>query len=181
MPCSTKPVAMNVEMNTVRVDEQWMGLALEEAAAAAREDEAPVGAVVVVGGEVVARAGNRREHDDDPTAHAELIAIRDAATTLGRWRLSGATIYVTLEPCPMCAGAMILARIDRVVYGAADPKAGACGSVVNLFEPGRFNHRPDIVGGVMAGPCGRVLSEFFAGKRAASRGSERWPSPVEGV
>ncbi len=172
---------MNVETNTVRADEQWMTLALEDAAAAAREGEVPVGAVVVVGGEMVARAHNRRENTADPTAHAELIAVRDAATTLGRWRLSGATVYVTLEPCPMCAGAMILARVDRVVYGAADPKAGACGSVVNVFEPGRFNHRPDIVGGVMAGACGRALSEFFAGKRAASRGSERWPSPVEGV
>lgn len=151
------------------VDEQWMALALEEAAAAARDGEVPVGAVVILDGEVVARARNRREGDRDPTAHAELIAVRDAATTLGRWRLTGATVYVTLEPCPMCAGAMMLARVDRVVYGAADPKAGACGSVVDLFEPGRFNHRPEIVGGVMAEACGRVLSEFFAGKRAASR------------
>lgn len=159
---------MNVEMTAAAVDEQWMGFALQEAKAAAREDEAPVGAIVVLGGEVVARACNRRESDRDPTAHAELIALRDAATTLGRWRLSGATLYVTLEPCPMCAGAMILARVDRVVYGAADPKAGACGSVVDLFEPGRFNHRPEIIGGVMAAACGRVLSEFFSGKRAAS-------------
>ncbi|MEW6683857.1 MAG: tRNA adenosine(34) deaminase TadA [Nitrospirota bacterium] len=168
---------MNVEMTAAAVDEQWMGLALQEAKAAAQEDEAPVGAIVVLDGEVVARARNRRESDRDPTAHAELIALRDAATTLGRWRLSGATVYVTLEPCPMCAGAMILARVDRVVYGAADPKAGACGSVVDLFEPRRFNHRPEIIGGVMAEACGRVLSDFFVGKR----GKERWPSPVEGV
>ena len=172
---------MSVEMPAARLDGQWMAVALQEAEAAARDDEVPVGAVVVVGGELVARARNRRESDRDPTAHAELIALRDAAMTLGRWRLSGATVYVTLEPCPMCAGAMILARVDRVVYGAADPKAGACGSVVDLFEPGRFNHRSAITSGVMAGACGRVLSEFFADKRVASRGSERWPSPVEGV
>lgn len=168
-------------MKAGRADEQWMALALQEAEAAAQEDEAPVGAVVVVNGEMIACGRNRRESDRDPTAHAELIALRDAAATLGRWRLSGATVYVTLEPCPMCAGAMILARIDRVVYGAADPKAGAGGSVVDLFEPGRFNHRPEIIGGVMAEACGRVLTAFFTEKRVASRGSERWPSPVEGV
>jgi tRNA(adenine34) deaminase len=160
---------MNSEFNAARAHAQWMALALQEAEIAAQEGEAPVGAVVVVGGEMVARARNRREGERDPTAHAELIAVRDAATTLGRWRLTGATVYVTLEPCPMCAGAMILARVDRVVYGATDPKAGACGSVVNLFEPGRFNHRPDILGGVGAEACGRVLREFFEGKRAASR------------
>lgn len=142
-----------------------MARALDEAEAAAREGEAPVGAVVVVDGEVVARGRNRREIDRDPTAHAELLAVRDAAARLGRWRLSGATVYVTLEPCPMCAGALILARVDRVVFGAYDPKAGACGSVVNLFEAGRFNHRPDIVGGVMAEACGRVLTKFFEGRR----------------
>ncbi len=146
-------------------DEPWMALALEEARAAAREGEAPVGAVVVVDGEVVTRGRNRREADHDPTAHAELLAVREAAARLGRWRLSGATVYVTLEPCPMCAGALILARVDRVVFGAYDPKAGACGSVVDLFETGRFNHRPDLVGGVMAETCGRVLTEFFEERR----------------
>lgn len=158
---------MNVEMTAARLDEQWMALALQQADAAAQDGEAPVGALVVLEGEVVATARNRREGDRDPTAHAELLALRDAATALGRWRLTGATVYVTLEPCPMCAGALILARVDRVVYGAVDPKAGACGSVVDLFEPGRFNHRPKIIGGVMADACGRVLSEFFAGRRAA--------------
>jgi tRNA(adenine34) deaminase len=147
------------------MNESWMALALEEARAAARDGEAPVGAVVVVGGEVVARGRNRRETDQDPTAHAELVAVRDAAGSLGRWRLSGATVYVTLEPCPMCAGALILARVDRIVFGAYDPKAGACGSVVDLFDGGRFNHRPDIVGGVMAEACGRVLTEFFEERR----------------
>jgi tRNA(adenine34) deaminase len=147
------------------MNERWMALALEEARAAAREGEAPVGALAVVDGEVVARGRNRRESDRDPTAHAELIAVRDAAEHLGRWRLSGATVYVTLEPCPMCAGALILARVDRIVFGAYDFKAGACGSVVDLFEAGRFNHRPDIVGGVMAEACGRVLTEFFEERR----------------
>jgi tRNA(adenine34) deaminase len=142
-----------------------MALALEEAEAAAREGEAPVGAVVVVDGEVVARGRNRRETDRDPTAHAELLAVREAAERLGRWRLSGATVYVTLEPCPMCAGALILSRVDRIVFGAFDPKAGACGSVVDLFQAGQFNHRPEIVGGVIGDACGRVLTEFFAGKR----------------
>ncbi|MFZ5862200.1 MAG: tRNA adenosine(34) deaminase TadA [Nitrospirota bacterium] len=151
------------------MNEPWMALALEEARAAAREGEAPVGAIVVVDGEVAARGRNRRETDRDPTAHAELIAVRDAAEHLGRWRLSGATVYVTLEPCPMCAGALILARVDRIVFGAYDPKAGACGSVVDLFESGRFNHRPEIVGGVMAEACGRVLSEFFEGRRGQQK------------
>ncbi len=169
MSCFAEPVSMSIDMNAVRTDEQWMALALQEAEAAALEGEAPVGAIVVLDGDVVARAHNRREGDRDPTGHAELLAVRDAAATLGRWRLTGATVYVTLEPCPMCAGAMVLARVDRVVYGAADPKAGACGSVVDLFEAGRFNHRPEIIGGVMAEACGRLLSEFFAGKRCSQR------------
>jgi tRNA(adenine34) deaminase len=151
------------------LNEPWMALALEEAGLAAREGEAPVGAIVVVGGEVVARARNRREMHRDPTAHAELLAVREAAERLGRWRLAGATVYVTLEPCPMCAGALILARVDRIVFGAYDPKAGACGSVVDLFESGRFNHRPEIVGGVMAEACGRALTEFFAERREQQR------------
>jgi tRNA(adenine34) deaminase len=118
---------------------EWMAQALDEARRAAEEGDVPVGAVVVVRGEIIARAHNRREADRDPTAHAELAALRDAAATLGRWRLHGAELYTTLEPCPMCAGAMIAARIDRVVFGARS-KAGACGSVVDLFSPGRFNH-----------------------------------------
>jgi tRNA(adenine34) deaminase len=146
-----------------------MALALEEAEAAARQGEAPVGAIVVVEGEVVARGRNRRESDQDPTAHAELLAVREAAERLARWRLSGATVYVTLEPCPMCAGALILARVDRVVFGAYDPKAGACGSVVDLFQAGQFNHQPEIVGGVMAEACGRVLTDFFEVRRGQQK------------
>ncbi len=127
-----------------------------------------MGAVVVVRGELIARAHNRREADRDPTAHAELLALRDASTLLGRWRLHDAALYTTLEPCPMCAGAIIAARVDRVVFGARDPKAGACGSVVDLFAPGRFNHRPVLIGDVMAEACGQVLREFFSAKRVSS-------------
>ncbi|MEO5656017.1 MAG: tRNA adenosine(34) deaminase TadA [Nitrospiria bacterium] len=147
--------------------EEWMARALDEAREAARAGDVPVGALVVSGDRVLARAQNRRERDTDPTAHAELLALQDAAKALGRWRLTGVEIYSTLEPCPMCAGAMIAARIDRVIFGAFDPKAGACGSVVDLFAPGRFNHRPMVVGGVMAERCGEVLREFFAGRRSA--------------
>lgn len=147
-------------------EREWMARALDEARLAAEAGDVPVGAVVVVRGEIVARAQNRRERDTDPTAHAELLALRDAAMTLGRWRLTGAEIYSTLEPCPMCAGAMIAARVDRVIFGAFDPKAGACGSVVDLFAPGRFNHRPMVVGGIMAERCGEVLRGFFALRRS---------------
>lgn len=152
---------------------EWMACALGEARRAAEEGDVPVGAVVVVRGEIIARAHNRREADRDPTAHAELAALRDAAATLGRWRLHGAELYTTLEPCPMCAGAMIAARIDRVVFGARDPKAGACGSVVDLFVPGRFNHRPAVVGDVLGEACGLVLREFFAARRASAVGDQR--------
>lgn len=147
-------------------EREWMARALDEARLAAEAGDVPVGAVVVVRGEIVARAQNRRERDTDPTAHAELLALRDAAMTLGRWRLTGVEIYSTLEPCPMCAGAMIAARVDRVIFGAFDPKAGACGSVVDLFAPGRFNHRPMVVGGIMAERCGEVLRGFFALRRS---------------
>ena len=149
-------------------EQEWMACALREARRAALIGEVPVGAVVVVRGELVARAHNRREADRDPTAHAELVALRDASTALGRWRLCGAELYTTLEPCPMCAGAIIAARVDRVVFGARDPKAGACGSVVDLFAPGRFNHRPAVIGDVMADACGQVLREFFSAMRVTS-------------
>jgi tRNA(adenine34) deaminase len=158
---------------------EWMAQALDEARRAAEEGDVPVGAVVVVRGEIIARAHNRREADRDPTAHAELAALRDAAATLGRWRLHGAELYTTLEPCPMCAGAMIAARIDRVVFGARDPKAGACGSVVDLFSPGRFNHRPSVVGDVLGEPCGLVLREFFARRRGHNDQKTRAPSALE--
>ena len=145
--------------------DRWMRLALEEARAAAAEDEVPVGAIVVASGRVIASAHNQRERLADPTAHAEMIALTQAAAAVGSWRLEGCTLYVTLEPCPMCAGAILQARVPRVVWGAADPKAGAVESLYRLFEDPRLNHRVDHVGRVLADECGRMLSEFFRGKR----------------
>ena len=139
--------------------------ALAEAHRALEIDEVPVGAVIVHAGRVIGRAHNQRELLHDPTAHAEMIAITQAAEALESWRLVGATLYVTLEPCTMCAGAAVLARLDCIVYGATDPKAGACGSLYNIPQDERLNHRPDVVGGVMADACGGILSDFFARKR----------------
>ena len=131
---------------------------------AARKNEVPVGALVVRGGEVIARAHNLRETLQSPSAHAEMLAIEQAAEKIGSWRLTECTLYVTLEPCPMCAGAIINARVPRVVYGAADPKAGAMGTLYSLHE-GRLNHTPDVLGGVLAEACGSVLSGYFREKR----------------
>jgi tRNA(adenine34) deaminase len=146
----------------MHADETYMAMALEEAAAAEAIGEVPIGAVVVCDGAVVARAHNRREIDRDPTAHAEMIAIRGAASKLGRWRLSECTVYVTLEPCPMCAGAMHAARIDRLVYGAPDPKAGAVGSLYDLSSDERLNHRFSYTPGVLADESAAMLRAFFA-------------------
>jgi tRNA(adenine34) deaminase len=143
-----------------------MGMALEEAALAADADEVPVGAVIVsLDQGMIARAHNQREMLLDPTAHAEMIAITQAAQALGSWRLERCLLYVTLEPCPMCAGAIIQARIPLVVYGAADPKAGACHSLYHLTADPRLNHRAEVLGGVLAERCAEVLSEFFKRKR----------------
>ena len=146
-------------------DAYYMQLALEQAEAAAEAEEAPIGAVIVCDGRVIAAARNEREALRDPTAHAEMIAITQAAAALGSWRLEGCTLYVTLEPCPMCAGAIVQARVPRVVYGAVDPKAGAVRSLYRLLEDPRLNHRCEVVEGVLAEPCGRILSEFFQRKR----------------
>ncbi|MFL5261677.1 MAG: tRNA adenosine(34) deaminase TadA [Anaeromyxobacteraceae bacterium] len=143
-----------------------MDEALALARAAAEAGEVPVGAVAVFEGAVVGRGANRREAAHDPTAHAELLAIQDAARTLGRWRLTGVTVVVTLEPCAMCAGAMVLARIDRLVYGASDPKAGAVGSLIDLSSDPRLNHRFEVERGVQAEACGALLREFFRVRRA---------------
>lgn len=143
-----------------------MALALEEAAAAAAAGDVPVGAVVLgPDGAVLARRRNERELRRDPVAHAELLAIQDAAAALGDWRLSGCTVVVTLEPCPMCAGALVAARVGTVVFGAADPKAGACGTLYNLCVDPRLNHEVTVVPGVRAEACSAVLSAFFAGRR----------------
>jgi tRNA(adenine34) deaminase len=147
-------------------DRLWMEIALAEARAAAAEGEVPVGAVLVsAAGAPVARAHNRREADQDPLAHAEVLAIRAAARALGNWRLEGATLYVTLEPCAMCAGAIVLARIARLVYGAADPKAGFCGSLDDLVRDPRLNHRVEVEAGVEAESSRALLRDFFAGLR----------------
>jgi len=147
-------------------DESAMRLAIAEARIAELAGEVPVGAVVVVEGIVVARGHNERERQTDPTAHAELIAIREAARALGSWRMENATLYVTLEPCPMCAGALVAARVGKLVFGAADPKAGACGSLYNLCADPRLNHELPVTPGVLADECGALLSEFFAALRA---------------
>jgi tRNA(adenine34) deaminase len=142
-----------------------MSLALREAEQAFREDEVPVGAVIVRDGRLIASAHNQREQLHDPTAHAEMIAITQAAESVRSWRLDGCTLYVTLEPCPMCAGAVLLARIPTVVYGATDPKAGAVDSLFHLLSDPRLNHRVQVIPHVMAEPCGGILSRFFQAKR----------------
>lgn len=142
-----------------------MGEALALARRAAAAGEVPVGAVAVCEGRIVGRGANARESARDPTAHAELLAIQEAARALGRWRLSGVTLYATLEPCAMCAGAMVLARIDRLVLGAADPKAGAVGSLLDLSQDPRLNHRFPVERGVRAEECGAVLRAFFEARR----------------
>jgi len=143
----------------------FMELALREARQALEEHEVPVGAVIVREGRVIASAHNQREQLRDPTAHAEVIAITQAAESMGDWRLEGCTLYVTLEPCAMCAGAMVLARLERVVYGATDPKAGAVHSLYHLLGDERLNHQVDVVPGVLARPCGEILTQFFDQQR----------------
>src|SRR5438270_237896 len=146
--------------------EELMRLALEQAAAAIPAGDVPVGAVVVdAAGVVLAAAHNRREADQDPSAHAELLALRAAAQAVGRWRLDGCTLVVTLEPCTMCAGAAVLSRLDRIVYGAADPKAGAVGSLWDVVRDRRLNHRPEVVAGVLADECGEILRDGVTSKR----------------
>jgi tRNA(adenine34) deaminase len=146
-------------------DQYFMRLALAEAERAREHGDVPIGAVLVRGGEVLSTAHNERELLKDPTAHAEVLALREAARAAGSWRVLDATLYVTLEPCAMCAGAIVLARVPRVVYGATDPKAGAAGSVLDVLSEPRLNHRPEVEGGVLGQQCGELLSEFFASRR----------------
>jgi len=142
-----------------------MQQALVEAQKAYDMGEVPIGAVIVKDGEVIARGHNLRETEKDPTLHAEMVAIREAAKHLGGWRLTGCELYVTIEPCPMCAGAIIQARIQRVVFGALDPKAGCAGSLYNLLQDPRFNHRVEVISGVMEEGCRRIMQEFFRERR----------------
>jgi len=150
-------------------DETMMDLALDLAAAAAEASEIPVGAVVFKGDRVVGTGGNRREVDDDPTAHAEIVALREAGRTLGRWRLDDCTLVVTLEPCPMCAGALVNARIGRLVYGIKDPKAGAAGTLYNIPTDTRLNHRMPVTAGIREDDCLSLLQSFFKRRREAGR------------
>ncbi len=147
-------------------DAAFMQVALEQAGESAEAGEIPVGAVVVVSGEVVATGQNRSIRDSDPSAHAEVVALRAAGNTLSNYRLTDATLYVTLEPCAMCIGAIVQGRVTRVVFGAYDPKAGAVGSVIDLSDSPAFNHRFEIMGGVLAEECGAVLKEFFSERRS---------------
>jgi tRNA(adenine34) deaminase len=146
-------------------DAYYMRLALREAQRALAHEDVPIGAVLVHGGEVIAAAHNERELRADPTAHAEILALREASRELGSWRVLDCTLYVTLEPCAMCAGAIVLARVPRVVFGATDPKAGACGSVLDVLGEPRLNHRPEVLAGVLAPESGQLLSAFFASRR----------------
>jgi tRNA(adenine34) deaminase len=151
-------------------DERFMDEAIAQARLAAGEGEVPIGAVVVVDGRVVGRGRNARERLQDPTAHAEVLALQEAARSLGRWRLTGATIYATLEPCPMCAGALVNGRVDRLVYAVEDPKAGATGTLFDIARDPRLNHRLDVRSGVRAAECAELLRSFFREKRR--RGTE---------
>ncbi len=146
-------------------DDYFMRLALREAERALEHEDVPIGAVLVREGEIVASAHNERELRQDPTAHAEVIALREAARAIGSWRLLDSVLYVTLEPCAMCAGAIVLARIPRVVFAAWDPKAGACGSVMDVVGEPRLNHRPAVAGGLLAAEGGELISSFFASRR----------------
>ncbi len=156
---------MDIPTKVIDDDGDAMGLALAEAAEALGHGDVPVGAVAVRGGEVIAARHNERERRADPTAHAELLALADAARTTGGWRLSDVTLFVTLEPCPMCAGGLVAARVGRLVFGAADPKAGACGSLYNLCADPRLNHEVAVESGVRADESGALLSQFFARRR----------------
>ncbi len=151
-------------------DERWMELALEEARRAEQHGDVPIGCVVERHGELIGTGRNERERRGDPTAHAEILALREAAAAVGSWRVLDATLYVTLEPCAMCAGAIVLARVPRVVFGCPDPKAGAAGSVLDVLAEPRLNHRPQVAGGVLEGECAELLRAFFRARRPA-RGS----------
>jgi tRNA(adenine34) deaminase len=157
-------------------DERWMREALAEAEGARADGEVPVGAVIVRGAEVIARGANRTIRDRDATSHAELVAMRAASAALGQWRLDACTLYVTLEPCAMCAGGIVLARVPRVVFGAWDDKAGMAGSVGDLLRHPRLNHRPEVQGGILAEECGALLRRFFVERR----GREEELPPVAG-
>jgi len=152
-------------MTQAELDQQYMRMAIEQAQLAAQSGEVPVGAILVRDGQVIAKAFNKPIANHDPSAHAEMLALREAALAQENYRIPGSTLYVTLEPCAMCSGAMLHARIDRVVYGAADPKTGAAGSVLDLFSSKQINHQTSVEGGIMGEECGQLLRDFFKGRR----------------
>jgi tRNA(Arg) A34 adenosine deaminase TadA len=154
-----------MELSQQEIDERYMRMAIDAALVAEENGDVPIGTVIVHEGRVIAKAYNQREQLKDPTAHAEIIALTQAAAALGMWRLHGGTIYVTLEPCPMCAGALVLARLDRLVYGCPDPKTGACGSLYDIVRDGRLNHRLEVTAGILADDCTRLLQGFFRQRR----------------
>jgi tRNA(adenine34) deaminase len=151
-------------------DEQYMQIAIRQALIAEENGDVPIGCVIVHSGKIIAKAYNQREQLKDPTAHAEIIALTQASEYLQSWRLHGCTIYVTLEPCPMCAGALVLARMDRLVYGCSDPKTGSCGSIYNIVQDTRLNHRLDVTAGVMENDCAAMMSDFFRRRRLEKAG-----------
>lgn len=175
MPADSSPTSTQLGAGASQqtLDEQYIRNALDLAREAVRRNEVPIGALVVRDGSILAAATNRTVRDQDPTAHAELLAIREASSKLDSWRLDDCTLYVTLEPCAMCAGAIVLARVARVVFGAWDDKAGMAGSVGDLLRHPRLNHRPDVRAGVLADECGRLLEEFFQQQRSSDRRSLR--------
>jgi len=150
-------------------DNQFMKLAIEQAGIAQENGDVPIGAVIIHNGQIIGKAYNQREQLQDPTAHAEIIALTQAAAAMESWRLEGCTMYVTLEPCPMCAGALVLARIDRLVYGCDDPKTGAVKSLYNIVTDGRLNHRIEVTSGVLADECSKILQDFFQKNRSEKK------------
>jgi len=156
-------------INITKEDEQYMRIAIEQAKIADENGDIPIGAVIVYKNQIIAKAYNQREQLADPTAHAEIIALTQAAAFVESWRLNGCTMYVTLEPCPMCAGALVLSRMDRLVYGCDDPKAGACKSLYNIVTDGRLNHRLEVTNGVLQEQCRQQLQEFFSQRRQENK------------
>ncbi len=160
-------------MKSYNDDQRYMQMAVEQARIAEDNGDVPIGAVIVHESRIIGKAYNQREQLNDPTAHAEIIALTQAAAALENWHLNGCTIYVTLEPCPMCAGALVLSRMDRLVYGCDDPKAGACKSLYNIVQDERLNHRLEVTSGVLAEQCGQLLQEFFAKRRIENKNNNK--------
>ena len=159
-------------MSNTKEDQRFMRAAIESARIAEENGDVPIGAVIVYKNQIIGKAYNQREQLQDPTAHAEIIALTQAAAAKESWRLNGCTMYVTLEPCPMCAGALVLARMDRLVYGCDDPKAGGCGSLYNIIQDERLNHRLEVTSGVLEEQCRRQLQEFFAQRREENKNNQ---------